>query len=139
MFNRKEFDKIKKRWHGYFQANPKRMKSIGENDTKDLISMVDDLRHQLANHLDDESTVECPGCYMERTWEDQIKARNKFIRKLIKLHKNVLENGSSHAFFIMQQAYKSEGELGWDEGKALFDNMIKVARNIKDLAAKEIK
>ena len=105
----------------------------------DRDKLIEELRHQLANHLDDDSTEECPGCYMEKIWEDQIEARNKFIKKLVKLHKNVLENGSSHAFFIMQQAYKSEGELGWDEGKALFDNMIKVAKNIKNLAAKEIK
>ncbi len=40
------------------------------------------LRHELAMHKDDDSTKECPGCYMERLWEKQLENKDKQIKSL---------------------------------------------------------
>ncbi len=42
------------------------------------------LRHELAMHKDDNSTKECPGCYMEKVWENELTKKDKEIKKLAK-------------------------------------------------------
>ena len=65
------------------------------------------------------------------TYNREIEADNELLRtalgELQKLAKSILENGSSQAFFIAQQAY---GDLGWDE-------VVKKLTALANLSTKE--
>ncbi len=47
------------------------------------------------------------------------------IKELIKLHKAMLDCGSSHAYFFLQQAYDKKGRLGWAEMVIKIEEMIR--------------
>jgi len=116
-------------------------------DMNYLIGRVNELEHQLDMHFENDTTGDCPGCYMEVIWEKQIEevqkklkvARKSFreadrenlglsgiVCNLSKLHKTLLNSSSSQAFFFMQQAYGTD--LEWDEVKNLMEEHAKWCR-----------
>lgn len=142
MFDKKKFLRLKKKW----DKRPGFMLVKDRPDVDILISMVDGLRYDLALHLDDDSTEDCPGCWMEKVWEKIIKKLEKQIRNLKKEKKQdtaisdqiiqnmakifvaLLDSSSSTAFFFMQQAY---GEEDWTMIRAMMEKYAGLAKPLK--------
>ncbi len=71
----------------------------------DLKKENERLRHELAMHKDDNSTKECPGCYMEKVWE-------KIIGKLlIIIRERLQENHSHHGHMLKVKVKDCEDKI----------------------------
>ena len=87
MFDKKRLNEITNRWQSEDPPAIRRGQHNHQQDKQDiddLVGMVKDLQCQLALHLDDGSTDDCPGCYMEEVYGEQKEVLRKEIKRLRK-------------------------------------------------------